>query len=157
MTTVRYQMTKSELLAAAMRRRMFQREFIVLEVGLLACALITWLWAEDHRYLVFYFAGSFLCLPLLTLIVLWRTIRAIPMLTAETMLSFDTDGIVVSTAGLKSEVAWSSYVKLTESADHFFLYLSQGAGTTIPKRAFTPEEADLFRTYAQAIKIPQKA
>ena len=152
MPTVRYQLTKSEAVLTALRRRMLRRPFIVVEAGLLVTTLLVWFWGAEYRYLGIWFGALFVFLPVFTLIVLLKTVQNIPILTSETTLSFDASGITLSTAGLTSQLAWSTYRRWSESSEHFFLYLGESVATTIPKRAFTPEDADLFRTYAKAIE-----
>src|SRR5882724_8817118 len=150
MPTASYQLSRSEVLATAFWRRIRRREFIVYELGVLVAALLLWYAGGQYQFLAFVFAGIFVVMPIFTLIALRRSIVGIPLFTAETTLSFDSTGIQLSAPGFKSEVAWTSYCHFSESAKYFFLHLGETAATTIPKRAFTPGNADLFRTYAKA-------
>jgi hypothetical protein len=59
------------------------------------------------------------------------------------------DGFTANAQGAVSEVAWSRFVRLHESPNHFLLYRSADQYAIVPKRAFADQaQLDAFRELA---------
>ena len=154
MTTIKYQLSKSELFVTAIRRKLLRFGFIAAELSLLAAMLVNWF--AGTRDSVIWLAGGFVFLPVFILGAISKAISSNPRLTAETTLTFDQSGLQLSTPGWKSELAWSVFRKWSESSEYFFLHLGETTATVFPKRAFAPPEADLFRSCAGQISQQQQ-
>jgi hypothetical protein len=98
-------------------------------------------------------------LPLFTIAALWAVIRwGCPWLAAKNQFSKQPSAqgqknITVDTAGVhwkwdggQSDIEWKNFIRWVEAKDNFLLYSSPVAFNIVPKRAFTPEQIDEFRT-----------
>jgi len=74
-----------------------------------------------------------------------QQVNADPVFVSATEMSFSESGIVSVADGIKSERPWHTLKSWSQSKNHFFLYTDNlGAAVTIPKRAFTNQQMDLF-------------
>ena len=73
------------------------------------------------------------------------------MLTDPKILDFGPSQLVVTGPNWKSEMAWSRFKGFSEDATYFYLHLSDnGIASVIPKSAFSAEQQQQFRAYAQS-------
>jgi hypothetical protein len=73
----------------------------------------------------------------------------------ERIFEFHTEKILVQTAHVKSETAWTYFTRFAETKKAFVLFAPPRVIYPIPKRAFTPGGADQFRSLLRE-KFPGK-
>ena len=72
----------------------------------------------------------------------WNQIEPMELVVRE-------DGLVATTRGVRSDVAWSRFVHLKESKKHFLLYTSADLYHIVPKRGFAnQQDVGTFRQLA---------
>jgi hypothetical protein len=72
------------------------------------------------------------------------------MWTDAKTLEFGSSQLVVTGPDWKSEMPWSRFIGFSEDDTYFFLHLSDnGVASVIPKAAFSSEQQQFFRQYAQ--------
>jgi hypothetical protein len=115
-------------------------------MGLLLVSAISFLMAGDPLRIFGWFLLAYVLLfPLILMRAIQQQINANPVFVSETELSFGESGIVSIADGIKSERSWQSLKSWSQSKDHFFLHTDNlGAAVTIPKRAFTNQQMELF-------------
>jgi hypothetical protein len=59
----------------------------------------------------------------------------------DSSIILNDDVIITETKYLRSEVKWSAVQKLARTRTHIFMYVLQHGALTIPRRAFTNDEA----------------
>jgi len=65
-------------------------------------------------------------------------------------------GLIVNEQNSHSEVAWSRFINLRESKDHFLLYQSADLYSIVPKRGFANEQdISTFREIIKRVVRPQ--
>jgi len=85
---------------------------------------------------------------------LQRVVNANPVLTSPITMTFDDDGIVSAATGQRSEREWKSFASWSDSDKYFFLHIDTlGTAVTIPKRAFTESELELFKNNLTQIGV----
>lgn len=57
-----------------------------------------------------------------------------------TEMEFGEDGFTVDRKGIRGRMSWASVLKIAETKDYFFLYVTDVAANTIPKRKLTEQE-----------------
>jgi len=71
--------------------------------------------------------------------------------TDAKVLEFSPSQIVVTGPSRKTEQTWRRFKGFSEDDTYFYLHLSDnGLASVIPKSAFSSEQQQLFRRYAQA-------
>ena len=107
------------------------------------------LWPDDL------FVGSiFLSILVYLPIVQYRAIaKAVDndrMWTDPKTLEFSASQLVFTGPNWKTEKPWTSYKGFSEDALYFYLHLSDsGIASVVPKSAFSFEQQERFRQYAQ--------
>lgn len=76
--------------------------------------------------------------------------RTFDTLCVPTEMTFTDDTYAVVTAMASVEINWRRLVKIEEHAEHFLLYLTQRSAVIVPKRAFSAEDAAVFRAFLAA-------
>lgn len=65
-------------------------------------------------------------------------------------LDFSPSQLVLTGPNWKTEMPWTRFRGFSEDATYFYLHLSDnGIASLIPKSAFSPEQRQRFRQYAQ--------
>jgi hypothetical protein len=145
MATIEYQLTKSELVRTGTLRKLRQARIIIGMCLLLLGAILFLMAGDSFRILGWFLLTYVLLSPLILMRAIHQQISANPVFTAKTKLSFGESGIVSIADGIKSERSWQSLKSWSQSKDHFFLHTDNlGTAVTIPKRAFTEQQMELF-------------
>lgn len=153
MTTVEYQLTKRELVLSGTLRKLRQMRIILGMIWFLLCALLLLMAGNPFRILGWFLLAYVLLIPLIMMRAIHQQISANPVFTSKTELSFGESGILSSADGIKSERSWQSLKSWSQSKDHFFLHTDNlGTAVTIPKRAFTDQQLELFLAEVKKIK-----
>ena len=145
MTTVEYQLTRRELVLTGTLRKLRQTR-IIIGMSLFLAGAIAFLWAGDsYRILGWFILAYVLLFPLLLMRAILQQVNANPALTSRTKLSFGESGIISVGEGIKSERSWESLKSWSQSKEHLFLHTDNlGTAVTIPKRAFTDQQMEMF-------------
>jgi YcxB-like protein len=78
-----------------------------------------------------------------------RKVDSDPMLTDAKTVEVGPSRIVITGPNWKSEVPWTRFQGFSEDDTYFYLHLSNVIASIIPKSAFTPDQQQIFRQYAQ--------
>ena|SRR5437868_1237524 len=145
MNTVEYQLTKRELVLTSTLRKLRQVR-IIIGMSLFLLGAISFLVAGDPlRILGLFLLAYVLLFPFILMRAIHQQINANPVFTSKTELSFGESGIVSTAHGIKSERSWQSLKSWSQSKEYFFLHTDNlGTAVTIPKRAFTNQQMELF-------------
>ena len=145
METVEYQLTKRELVLTGTLRKLRQVRIITGMSLFLLGAILLLMAGDPLRILGWFLLAYILLFPFILMRAIYQQISANPVFTSETKLSFGESGIVSIANGIKSERSWQSLKSWSQSKEHFFLHTDNlGAAVTIPKRAFTNHQIELF-------------
>jgi hypothetical protein len=145
MAAVQYQLTKRELVFTG-TVRLLARTRLLVALGLLFIAAIaSILIGDSYTMLGWVFLVLALLFPLILARAVQRIVSANPVLTSKITMNFDDRGIVSVSEGYRSERAWSSFFGWSHSEKYFFLRVDKlGTPITIPKRAFTETQLEMF-------------
>jgi hypothetical protein len=153
MTTVEYQLTKRELVFTGTWRKLRQARIIMGMSLFLLGAILLLVAGGSFSILGWFLLAYALLFPLLLMRAIHQQINANPVLTSKTALSFGEFGIVSGANGIRSERSWQSLKSWSQSQEHFFLHTDKlGTVVTIPKRAFTNQQMELFLTEVKNIR-----
>jgi hypothetical protein len=155
--TVKYQLTRDELVSSAFRRKVMRPRFLALLAILLLAGFAMLAMGDVLVYVgAFCIAYAFLA-PLQLFLALDRFVKGTAWLTAPTTVDFDETGLTISAPGHRFQLAWPSFHSWWETERHVFVSPDQAGETaiTIPKGAFAPRElealyANLERHVAKA-------
>src|SRR5262249_55002639 len=145
MKTVKYQLTTRELVLTGTLRKL-GRIRVLVGISLILLAGIALLTIGDSlRILGWFLIFYVLLFPVLMLRAVHQQIKSNPVLTSKTTLNFSQSGVVLDANGIKSERSWNSLRSWSHSNNYFFLHTdSLGTAVTIPKRAFSEKQLELF-------------
>ena len=147
---VSYQVPRDVLIRIWWRRMMLRpRCLAFIAILVLTSALCIFLF-QDMQYV------GFACLGMLVAMtnILYRAVaKAVDndrILTDPKTLEFGASQLVLTGPDWKSEMPWTRFNGFSEDVTYFYLHLSDnGIASVIPKSAFTSEQQQLFRQYAQ--------
>lgn len=150
MQKVSYQVPRDVLIRILWRRMVLRRRLMVLAVFILLFGVVClFLWPNDL------FVGLIFLLFLVFMpIALYRAIaKAVDndrMWTDPKTLDFSSSQLVVTGPDWKTEMPWTRFKGFSEDSVYFYLHLSDnGIASVIPKSAFSAEQQQRFREYAQ--------
>ena len=145
MTKVEFQLSKRELVLTGTLRKLRQVRIIVGMSLLLVGAILLLIAGGSFRIPGWFLLGYVLLFPFILMRAIHQQVNADPVFVSATEMSFSESGIVSVADGIKSERPWHTLKSWSQSKNHFFLYTDNlGAAVTIPKRAFTNQQMDLF-------------
>jgi hypothetical protein len=141
---------------------LFALRYLILAVVLAVLTLLICLliynshspWRSDaetvYLWLYPYVAGAVptlvVLMPLVTLGRVWK-IRRTPSISGERRYTFSDEGIKVEFGMATSELKWSFYTRIKETADFFLLFVTGSFCSIIPKRCFADTvQLDSFRS-----------
>ena len=162
---IRYQLTEEEVVRGFIknlpaRRRVIAGTFLIL-LGVLELVL----GARKHSSFggfytvvggVFVACGLvfILLMPVVYRLAYVKVVRANPSFTAAKEISFDEGQLTSSSAVQKLEVPWSSFRRLTQDEEYFYLHLDVlGNVSLLPKSAF--DEASLHEFLRCSQTVPR--
>ena len=145
MTTVEYQLTGRELILTGTLRKLGRLRTLVF-IGLVSLGAIILILLGDSASIVGWLFLSFvLLLPVLFARAFQMYVNANPILTSKITMEFGDVGIISVADGYRSEREWRSLFGWSHSDKYFFLHVDTlGTAITIPKRAFTEPQLELF-------------
>jgi hypothetical protein len=99
----------------------------------------------SFRILAWFILAYLLLFPFILMGAMYKQVSANPVFTSRIKLSFGESGIISEGNGIKSERSWESLNSWSQSKEYFFLHIDKlGTALTIPRRAFTDQQMELF-------------
>jgi YcxB-like protein len=145
MATVEYQLTKRELILTGTIRQLGRTRTLVMLGLRLIIAIMLILIGDPYSIIGWVFLASVFLSPLLFARAIQRFVNANPLLTSKFTMDFGDVGIISVSEGYRSEREWRSFFGWSHSDKYFFLRADKlGTAITIPKRAFTEVQLELF-------------
>ena len=146
MTTIQYQLTKSELITTGTLRRLI-RPRTMTSIGLMFIGSIVLIIGFEglFRILGWFFLFFAILAPIGFMGAVYSVVNANPIETSKITMSFGDDGVTFEANGVRSERSWNSFWSWSHSGKYFFLQMDKiGSEITIPKRAFTQGQLESF-------------
>ena len=145
MATIEYELSKRELILTGTLRKLGRtRTLIGIGLIFLAGAFLLF-FGESYRVLGWFLVAYVIVFPILVARATQQQINANPAFTSRTTLTFTETGITSVVNGIRSDRPWDSLQSWSHSNKYFFLHVDKlGTAITIPKRAFTESQLDLF-------------
>jgi hypothetical protein len=151
--TISYQLPRDVLIRVLFRRMLF-RPNRIRKMALFLVAAILFYFASDQRDLHYVAFALFLVVLFLPLGLYRGIAKAIDQnsqFTDPKTVIFSPAGLVVAGPNYKSELAWTIFKGFSEDDTYFYLHLTEsGFDSFVPKGAFTTEQQDEFRRYANS-------
>jgi len=145
MTTVEYQLTKRELILRGTLRKLGRMRTLVFIGLILIGAILLILLGDSASILGWFFLAFVILLPLLFMRAIQQQVNANPIFTSKITMDFGNFGIISVADGYRSEREWRSLSGWSHSDKYFFLHTDTlGTAITIPKRAFSEPQLELF-------------
>ncbi len=147
---VSYQVPRDVLTRILWRRMMLRpRRLLFSAVILLAGVSFFFIWPDDLLVgLIFLMFLVFM--PIAQYRAIAKAVGNDRTWTDPKTLEFGSPQLVLTGPDWKSEMPWSRFIGFSEDAAYFYLHLSDsGVASVIPKSAFSAEQQQLFRQYAQ--------
>lgn len=150
LVTVSFELTHPELRRGLAKILLMRRVWLALQMLCFAAAGINFLRTDRHML-----GGLFLALAWFYFLTVVTTpylmaSRAFDKLCVPTEMTFTDESYAAVTALAKSEISWRKLVKTEEHPDFFLLYLTQKSAVIVPQRAFSVEDAAVFRAFLNA-------
>ena len=109
--------------------------------------------SPDMRLVGVFVLLLFVFLPVAQYRALAKAVDNDQMWTDPRTLEFSASQVVLTGPDWKTETSWKRYKGFSEDATYFYLHLSNnGIASVIPKSAFSPDQQQRFRQYAQMRK-----
>jgi hypothetical protein len=107
---------------------------------------------EGVEYLGIGFLVLIAFVPVIAYFNLARMVDSNAQYTDLKTLEFGPTRLVVTGPDWKSELPWTYFKRFSEDETYFYLHLTRnGIGSAIPKEAFSREQQERFRRYAQTV------
>ena len=105
---------------------------------------------QDMQYVGFACLGVLIAMPIILYRVITKAVDNDKVWTDPKTLEFGSSQLVLIGPDWKTEMPWTRFKGFSEDVTYFYLHLSDnGIASVIPKSAFTSEQQQLFRQYAQ--------
>lgn len=134
-------------------KRVYRSDYIIIHLIIAALGWLLFHNPDDWLYRMLFI----LCLIWGLIIYLGyfsvpvRNFKAEPKFRNEYQLTFSKNGIKFITEGINSNLSWSIYTDMIESADFYYLIQTRQMYTIIPKRAFISEEQR--KLFAEIVQV----
>jgi hypothetical protein len=104
----------------------------------------------DDVFVGLIFLSFLVFLPIAQYRVIAKAVDNDRMLTDPRTLEFSPTQLVVAGPNWRTEMPWTRFRGFSEDAAYFYLHLSDnGIASVLPKSAFSAEQQERFREYAQ--------
>jgi hypothetical protein len=115
----------------------------------LASALCIFLF-QDMQYVGFACLGILVAMPIVLYRAVAKAVDNDKIWTDPKTLEFSSSQLLLTGPDWKTEMPWSRFKGFSEDITYFYLHLSDnGIASVIPKSAFSSEQQEHFRQYAQ--------
>lgn len=148
--TVSYQVPRDVLIRIWWRRVMLRPRRLI-PAAIIFCFGIACFFLWPNNLLLGVIFLSFLVwMPIAMYRAIGRAVDNDQTLTDSKTLDFSSSGLVLTGPNWKTEMPWTRFKGFSEDATYFYLHLSaNGIASVIPKSAFSVEQQQRFRQYAQ--------
>ncbi len=148
---VSYQVPRDVLIRAWWRRMMFRPRRLFFMAFLIAFSAAFFVMRGGMEYAGIVFGVLLFLTPINLYRVLAKAADDDRVWTDPKTVEFGASQVVVTGPNWKTEMPWTRFKRFSEDAEYFYLDLSDnGLGSVIPKSAFSVEQLEKFRQYAQA-------
>ena len=146
MTTIEYQLTKSELITTGTLRRLTRPRIMASVVLMFLGAIVLIVGFGGLLHILGWFFLLFAILvPVGFMGAVYSVVNANPVETSKITMSFGDSGIIYEAKSVRAERSWDFFRSWSQSEKYFFLQTDNiGSEITIPKRAFTQEQLQSF-------------
>jgi len=147
---ISYQVPRDVLIRIWWRRMMLRpRRLLFSAIILLVGISLFFLYPEDV-FVGLIFLSFLVFMPIAQYRAIAKAVDYDRMLTDPKTLEFTSTQLVVTGQNWKSEMPWTRFLGFSEDGTYFYLHLSDnGIASVIPKSAFSAEQQQRFRQYAQ--------
>lgn len=145
MPTLKYRLTKGELIFTATLRKLGRMRTLV-AMGLISIAAVLLILVDNKLGVLGWALLAYVILfPVLVALVVLAQLNANPAFTSKTTLTFSDAGVTTVVNGIRSERPWNSFASWSQSEKYLFLNTDKlGTALTIPKCAFTDAQLEMF-------------
>jgi hypothetical protein len=145
-----YQVPRAVWIRAWWKQTMLNRRTLLV-LTMWAIMAVGCMFLLDSMRLLAILPAFFLLLGPVNVYALYaKSVDSEPQLTDPKTLQFSRTRLAFVGPDWRNEMAWKRFKGLSEDADYFYLLPQHNSlCAVIPKRAFTPEQQQLFREYAQ--------
>jgi len=147
---VSYQVPRDVLIRIWWRRMMLRPRRLVFSALILLISIALFFLYPDDPFVGLIFLMFLVFMPIAQYRVLAKAVDNDRILTDPKTLEFGASQLVLTGPDWKSEMPWTRFRGFSEDATYFYLHLSDnGIASVIPKSAFSPDQQQRFRQYAQ--------
>jgi hypothetical protein len=148
---IRYQVPRDILIRIWWRRMMLRPRRLLFSAAILLVGITLFFLCPDDVFVGAIFLLFLVFMPIAQYRVIAKAVDNDRMLTDSKTLEFSSTQLVVTGPNWKSEMPWTRFLGFSEDATYFYLHLSDnGIASVIPKSAFSAEQQQQFRAYAQS-------
>jgi YcxB-like protein len=147
---ISYHVSRDVLTRILWRRMMLRpRRLLFSAVILLVGVSFFFIWPDD-LFVGLIFLLFLVFMPIAQYRAIAKAVGNDRTWTDPKTLEFGSSQLVLTGPDWKSEMPWSRFIGFSEDVAYFYLHLSDsGVASVIPKSAFSAEQQQLFRQYAQ--------
>jgi hypothetical protein len=147
---ISYQVPRDVLIRIWWRRMMLRPRRLLLSAIILLIGISLFFLYPDDLFVGLIFLLLLVFMPIAQYRVIAKAVDNDRMLTDSKTLEFSPAQVVVTGPNWKCELPWTMFLGFSEDATYFYLHLSDnGIASVIPKSAFSREQQQRFREYAQ--------
>ena len=147
---ISYQVQRDVLIRIWWRRMMLRPRRLLISAIILLVGISLFFLYPDDVFVGLIFLLFLIFMPIAQYRVIAKAVDNDRMLTDPKTLEFSPTQLVVTGPNWKSELPWTRFLGFSEDAAYFYLHLSDnGIASVIPKSAFSAEQQQRFREYAQ--------
>jgi hypothetical protein len=148
---ITYQVPHDVLVRILWRRMMFRsRNLSILGVCILL-AVVCFIMGGGAEIAAYVFLGFAIANPIGIYGAINKSVGNNSEMTDLKTVDFNSSGLVATGPNWRHEMPWTRFRGFSEDDSYFYLHLSDsGTASIVPKSAFTAEQQQKFRGYAQA-------
>jgi YcxB-like protein len=147
---INFQVPANVLIGIWWRRMMLRPRRLTALALLLIFSIVCFVMRQGMEYVGIAFLAFLIMQPISIYRVLAKTVDGNSQFTDRKILEFSPSQILVTGPNWKSEIPWTRFKGFSEDNVYFYLHLADnGLASVIPKNAFSLEQQQRFRQYAQ--------
>jgi hypothetical protein len=147
---VSYQMPRNVLIRILWQRMMLRPRRLLFSAVILLVGIALFFLYPDDKFVGAIFLLFLVFMPIAQYRAIAKAIDNDKVWTDPKTLEFCSSQLLLTGPDWKTEMPWRRFKGFSEDVTYFYLHLSDnGIASVIPKSAFTSEQQQLFRQYAQ--------
>jgi hypothetical protein len=147
---VSYQVPRNILIRIWWRRMMLRPRRLLFSALILLVGISLFFLYPDDVFVGAIFLLFLVFMPIAQYRAIAKAVDNDKVWTDPKTLEFGSSQLVLTGPDWKTEMPWTRFKGFSEDVTYFYLHLSDnGIASVIPKSAFTSEQQQLFRQYAQ--------